>query len=88
MSLPATILTEDGLVRAEKLKLTVERIEALEAHKKSITEDIREVYKQAKEESMDTKTIRKIIKLRSMDERDIQEEEILLEAYKKALGMG
>lgn len=88
MGEPVAIITQEGLVKAEKLKLIVERVEALESQKKGLTEDIREVYKQAKEENMDTKTIRKIVKLRGMDEKTIQEEEILLEAYKTALGMG
>ena len=88
MGEPVAVLTQEGLVRAEQLKLIVERVEALESQKKGLMEDIRETYKQAKEENMDTKTIKRIVKLRGMDEKTIQEEEILLEAYMTALGMG
>lgn len=88
MGEPATVLTQEGLVKAEQLKLIVERVESLESQKKGLVEDIRETYKQAKEENMDVKTIKRIVKLRGMDEKTIQEEEILLDAYKIALGMG
>jgi len=88
MGEPVAVLTQEGLVRAEQLKFIVERVESLESQKKGLMEDIRETYKQAKEENMDVKTIKRIVKLRGMDEKTIQEEEILLEAYKSALGMG
>ena len=88
MGEPVAVLTQEGLVKAEQLKLIVERVEALESQKKGLMEDIRETYKQAKEENMDVKTIKKIVKLRGTDEKTIQEEEILLDAYKIALGMG
>lgn len=82
----------DGPVRvndvsAETLRNIIERIERLEADKKGIQEDISEVKKEAKGEGFDIKTINAILKLRKKDSRTIEEEELLLLVYKRALGM-
>jgi len=76
-----------GPISADRLKSFVERIERLEEEKSSIADDIKDVYTEAKSVGYDTKTIRKIIKLRKMDAADRDEQEALLETYKFALGM-
>lgn len=76
-----------GGLSAEHLKQFVERIERLEAEKKSIQEDITDVFAEAKGTGFDDPTIREILKLRKKDQSDIDEAEHLLDTYKRALGM-
>ena len=74
-------------VTANELRAFVERIERLEAEKKDISEQQKEVMDEAKGRGYDTKILRKIVALRKRDKDDIAEEEAVLEMYKEALGM-
>ncbi len=74
-------------VTAAELRQFVERVERLEAEKKDIAEQIKEVMAEAKGRGYDTKVLRKLITLRKRDRDDIAEEEAVLELYKEALGM-
>jgi uncharacterized protein (UPF0335 family) len=76
-----------GGIAGERLKSFVERIERLEAEKEALAGDIKEVYAEAKGSGFDTKIMRQIIRLRKRDQDDIDEEETLLDLYKRALGM-
>jgi uncharacterized protein (UPF0335 family) len=76
-----------GGIAGERLKSFIERIERLEEEKKALAEDIKEVYAEAKGVGFDTKTMRQIIKIRKMDQDDLDEQEALLDTYKRALGM-
>ena len=76
-----------GEVAAERLKSFVERIERLEEEKRALAADIKEVYSEAKSAGFDVKTMREIIKIRRMDEDDLDEREALLDTYMRALGM-
>lgn len=79
---------EDGrAVAAEELKQFIERIERLEEEKKAIADDVKDVYSEAKGRGFDTKAIRGIIKLRSKEPHEREEEEAILDLYKSALGM-
>lgn len=80
-------MTEVGNVEANRLRSLIERIERLEEEKKETMTDIREVYAEAKSAGFDVKTMKAIIKLRKMEENVRQEEDFLLETYKKALDM-
>lgn len=73
-------------VAAERLRAFLERVERLEEEKTTIAGDIKEVYAEAKGEGYDTKTLRKIIRLRKMDRAKRDEEEALLDLYLSALG--
>ena len=64
-----------------------QRIERLEEEKTVLMADIKEVYAEAKGTGFDPKTMRKVIRLRKMDDSDRQEEEFLLDTYLSALGM-
>ena len=75
-------------VAAEELRQFIERYEHLEAEKKDIVEQQKEVMAEAKGRGYDTKVIRKLISLRKRDKDDVAEEEAILELYKAALGMG
>ncbi|RJY10288.1 DUF2312 domain-containing protein [Aurantiacibacter aquimixticola] len=72
----------------DRLRLLIERIERLEEEKKGIADDIRDVYSEAKAVGYDTKIMRQIIRLRKMDANDRSEQEMILDTYKAALGMG
>ena len=74
-------------VTAEDLKSYIERIENLEQEKKDVQDHIRDVYAKAADEGFDTKVMKQIIKLRKMDDDDREEQEVLLDVYKRALGM-
>ncbi|WCR57893.1 DUF2312 domain-containing protein [Wolbachia endosymbiont of Ctenocephalides felis wCfeJ] len=74
-------------VVADELKGYVERIEKLEQEKKDIQDHIRDVYAKAADEGWDTKVMKQIVRLRKMDDDDREEQEILLDTYKRALGM-
>lgn len=74
-------------VTADELRSFIERVEQLEAEKKDIAEQIKEVMAEAKGRGYDTKVMRKIIALRRRDRDDIAEEEAILDLYKEALGM-
>lgn len=74
-------------VTADELRQFVERIERLEAEKKDIAEQIREVFAESKSRGYDVKALRSIIALRKRDKDDIAEQEAVIEMYKEALGM-
>ncbi len=74
-------------VAAGQLRSFIERIERLEEEKKTIADDIKEVFAEAKGTGFDTKAIRTLIRLRKKDQAERQEEEAILDLYKAALGM-
>ena len=74
-------------VTADELRQFIERIERLDAEKKDLAEQQKEVMAEAKGRGYDTKVMRKLITLRKRDQNDIAEEEAILEMYKEALGM-
>ena len=74
-------------VTADELRQFIERIERLDAEKKDLAEQQKEVMAEAKGRGYDTKVMRKLISLRRRDQNDIAEEEAILEMYKEALGM-
>ena len=76
-----------GGVAADRLRSIVERIERLEEERKTLSADIKEVYAEAKGTGFDTKIMRQLIKLRKMDKDELDEQETLLDVYKRALGM-
>ena len=82
-------MTSDATYRvtADELRQFIERYERLEAEKKDIAEQQKEVMAEAKSRGYDTKVLRKVVALRKRDKDDIAEEEAVLEMYKEALGM-
>jgi uncharacterized protein (UPF0335 family) len=74
-------------VAAGQLRAIIERIERLEEEKRTIAEDIKEIYAEARGTGFDTKAVRTIIRLRKKDQAERQEEEAILDLYKAALGM-
>jgi uncharacterized protein (UPF0335 family) len=74
-------------IAGERLRSLIERIERLEEEKRTLAADIKEVYAEAKGTGFDTKIMRQIIRIRRMDKDDVDEQETLLDIYKRALGM-
>lgn len=74
-------------VAREQLRAFVERIERLESEKKTLAEDIKDVYGEAKGMGFDTKILKKVIALRKKDEQERAEEDAILDTYLHALGM-
>lgn len=75
-------------VAAGQLRAFIERIERLEEEKKTIGEDIKQVYAEMKGTGFDTKAVRTIIRMRKKDSDELQEEMAIVELYGSALGMG
>lgn len=71
----------------DRLKAFVERVEKLEEEKKAISDDVRDVYAEAKANGYDTKALRTVVKLRKLDVNERKEQEAVLETYMHALGM-
>lgn len=76
-----------GNISGDMLRQYIERIERLEEEKNGIGSDIRDEYAAAKANGFEPKVMRQIIKERKMKEQERDEQETLLEIYKKALGM-
>ena len=74
-------------VAHDQLRAFVERIERMEEEKKAISDDIREIYAEAKGNGFDTKVLRQVVKLRKQDAAERAEQEALLDLYLTALGM-
>lgn len=75
------------IIAADQLRLLIERIERLSEEQKGISDDIADVYGEAKSGGFDVKTIRTIVRLRKMEKHHRDEAEMLLDAYKAALGL-
>lgn len=71
----------------DQLRSIVERIERLEEEKKTVADDIKEVYAEAKGNGFDTKVLRKVIAIRKRDAAERAEEEAILDLYLTALGI-
>ncbi len=88
-STPASTPASDAAysVTADELRQFIEQYEHLEAEKKDIAEQQKELMSEAKGRGYDTKVMRKIMAMRKRDKDDLAEEEAILEMYKAALGM-
>jgi uncharacterized protein (UPF0335 family) len=78
---PATKFAKD------QLKAFIERVERLEEEKKALSDDIRDVYAEAKGNGFDVTALRTIVRLRKMETSERQEQQAILDTYMHALGM-
>lgn len=78
---------QNTVVATGQLRSFIERIERLEEEKKTISDDIKEVYAELKGSGFDSKAVREVIRLRKKEDHERQEEEAMIELYKNALGM-
>ena len=74
-------------VARDQLRAFVERIERLEEEKKTVQDDIKDVYGEAKSMGFDTKILKQVIALRKKDDQERMEEELIRDTYLAALGM-
>ena len=80
-------MADVGGIAGDRLKSFIERIERLEEERRALSNDIKEVYAEAKGTGFDVKIMRQVIRQRRMDKDDLDEQETLLDVYKRALGM-
>lgn len=80
-------MTDIGDNARNQLRSFVERVERLEEEKKTIGDDIKDVYAEAKSHGYDTKVLRKVVAIRKQDQNDRLEQEAILDTYLAALGM-
>lgn len=71
----------------DRLRLLIERVERLEEEKKGLSDDIRDVYNEAKAVGYDVKIMRAIVRLRKLKPDDRREQDMILDTYKCALGI-
>lgn len=76
-----------GEISSERLRSFIKRIEKLEEDKRSVAEDLKDVYSEAKGTGFDAAIIRQIVRLRRVEVDKRREQEELLDLYKSALGM-
>lgn len=74
-------------IAGDRLKSFIERIERLTEEKKMLADDIKEVYAEAKGAGFDTAAMKQILKIRGMDQAELDEQEAILQTYMAALGM-
>lgn len=86
-TLVSDIIDDTQAVAVGQLRSFIERIERLEEEKKTISDDIKDVYAECKGSGFDTKAVRSVIRLRKKEENERQEEEAMIQLYKDALGM-
>jgi uncharacterized protein (UPF0335 family) len=76
-----------GGIAADRLRSIIERVERLEEEKKALSSDIKDIFTEAKSAGFDVKIIRQVIRLRKIEPAELEEQETLLDVYKRALGM-
>ncbi|MDB5314832.1 MAG: hypothetical protein JWO26_244 [Rhodospirillales bacterium] len=81
------VTTEVGGIAGDRLRSIIERIERLEEERKSLGDDIKDIYAEAKSAGFDVKVLRQVIRIRKQEPADVEEQETLLDLYRRALGM-
>ncbi|NIE81451.1 DUF2312 domain-containing protein [Asaia sp. As-1742] len=76
-----------GGIAVDRLRSVIERVERLEEERKTLAGDIKDIFAEAKSAGFDVHTIKNIIKLRKKEPSEIEEQETLLDIYRRALGM-
>jgi uncharacterized protein (UPF0335 family) len=76
-----------GGIAVDRLRSIIERIERLEEERKALANDIKDIYAEAKSAGFDVKVVRQLISLRKKEPAEVEEQETLLDLYKRALGM-
>ncbi|HUN41837.1 MAG TPA: DUF2312 domain-containing protein [Acetobacteraceae bacterium] len=79
--------TNTGGIAADRLRSIVERIERLEEERKALGNDIKDIYAEAKSAGFDVKVLRQLIRIRKQEAAEVEEQESLLDVYRRALGM-
>ena len=78
---------QSGNIAADRLRSLIERIERLEEERKALGSDIKDIFSEAKSAGFDVKVIRQLIRIRKQEPAEVEEQESLLDVYRRALGM-
>ena len=78
---------KSGGVAADRLRSIVERIERLEEERKALSSDIKDIFAEAKSAGFDIKVLRQLIRIRKQEAAEVEEQETMLDIYRRALGM-
>jgi len=76
-----------GGIAVDRLRSVIERVERLEEERKALAGDIKDIFSEAKSAGFDVPTLKNIIRLRKKEPSEIEEQETLLDIYRRALGM-
>lgn len=76
-----------GGIAADRLRSIIERVERLEEERKGLAGDIKDIFTEAKSAGFDVKVLRQIIRIRKQEPSEVEEQETLLDIYRRALGM-
>lgn len=83
----ASIGPEFGGIAADRLRSIVDRIERLEEERKALGDDIKDVKAEAKSAGFDVAVLNALLRLRKKEAAEVEEQETLLDLYRRALGM-
>jgi len=78
---------EVGGIAGERLRSIIERIERLEEERRALADDIKDIFAEAKSAGFDVKVLRQVIRIRRQEPAEVEEQETLLDLYRRALGM-
>ncbi len=90
MALDAAVSTtepETGGIAGDRLRSIVDRIERLEEERKALSGDIKDIYAEAKSAGFDVTVLRQLIRIRKQEPAEVEEQELMLDVYRRALGM-
>jgi uncharacterized protein (UPF0335 family) len=76
-----------GNISAERLRSLIERIERLDEERKALGSDIKDIFAAARSAGFDVKVMRQLLRIRKQEPADVEEQETLLDVYRRALGM-
>ncbi|MFT8354565.1 MAG: DUF2312 domain-containing protein [Gluconobacter japonicus] len=77
----------EGGIAADRLRSIIERVERLDEERKALAGDIKDIFSEAKSAGFSVPTIRQIIRIRKQEPAEVEEQETLLDIYRRALGM-
>jgi uncharacterized protein (UPF0335 family) len=78
---------KSGGVAVDRLRSLVDRIEKLEEERKALSSDIKDIYAEAKSAGFDPKVLKQLIRIRKQEAAEVEEQETMLDIYRRALGM-
>lgn len=87
---PRATIGDNGAISKEardRLKSYIERIENLEAEKQGISDDVKDIKKEAKSAGFDMKALNDVLRMRKKDANEVINHTLQVETYCRALGM-
>lgn len=75
-----------GDIAADRLRSIVERWERLDEEVRALRSDQKDIMQEAASAGFDKKVLRRLIAIRRQEPADVEEQETLLDVYRRALG--